>query len=398
MAEPQLPPPPSSHGGRSSQAVTGKPVFISYRRNESIVEARAIYERLERAFPGKIFIDLGTLEYGEDFAEVVAGQLEGCTVMLALIGPTWLTAKSPSGRRRLDESSDFVRIEVRAALNRHIRVIPVLLNSATIPHESELPTDIVGLTRRHAMHLDFGRFDADIESLCDVIRRQLAAPAREATDGRPSGSSVGGSDAVAAAARTTTEELSNNDGASHSRPFGWIAALALAVLAGTGGFYLLRSGNSSRTYLSPTVAPIPTSDPAAPPVKPAPQESHAKWRVYSTGRFDLQPTYPVSLDSGKVGDDLSEADLWFQDDGLKGGPFLSPQNGAQIVQTDARNVDWCEQAKFQTSPYPVSRLAPGMQFCARTRTGRPSVFVIEKLGGEGDNRTITIGYTTWDRQ
>jgi hypothetical protein len=379
--------------------VTGKPVFISYRRNESIVEARAIYERLERAFPGKIFIDLGTLEYGEDFAEVVARQLEGCRVMLALIGPTWLTAESPSGRRRIDESSDFVRIEVRAALDRQIRVIPVLLNSATIPHESQLPTDIVGLTRRHAMHLDFGRFDADIGSLCDVIRRQLAAPAREATGGRPSGSSVGGSDAAAAAVCTTTEEPSNKDGSPHKRRFGWIAALALAVLAGTGGVYLLGPGNSSRTYSSPTVAPIPRSDPAAAAVKAAPQESpSAKWRVYSTGRFDLESTYVVSLDSGKVGGDLSDADLFFQYDGIKGGPYLSPQNGAQIVQTDARNVDWCERAKFQTSPYPVSRLAPGMQFCARTKTGRPSVFMIEKLGGEGDNRTITIGYTTWDRQ
>jgi hypothetical protein len=249
--------------------VTGKPVFISYRRNESLVEARALYERLERAFPGKIFIDLGTLEYGEDFAEVVARQLEGCTVALALIGPTWLTAESTSGTRRIDESSDFVRIEVRAALDRQVRVIPVLLNSATIPQESQLPADIVGLARRHAMRLDFGRFDADIESLCDVVRRQPAAPARELPGGDHPAARLG-SDAAAAAVPTTTDGPSTNDGSSHKRRFGWLAALALVVLSGAGGVYLLGPGNSPRTYSSPTVAPIPRSAPAAAAAKGRP--------------------------------------------------------------------------------------------------------------------------------
>ena len=48
--------------------------------------------------------------------------------MLVMIGPGWLHAKDEDGQRRLDHELDFVRIELRAVLQRKIRVIPVLLN------------------------------------------------------------------------------------------------------------------------------------------------------------------------------------------------------------------------------------------------------------------------------
>jgi hypothetical protein len=37
------------------------------------------------------------------------------------------------GNRRLDDPKDFVRIEIAAALQRNIPVIPILLDGATIP-------------------------------------------------------------------------------------------------------------------------------------------------------------------------------------------------------------------------------------------------------------------------
>jgi hypothetical protein len=46
--------------------------------------------------------------------------------MLALIGSQWLTITNEKGERRLDNREDFVRVEIETALEREIRVIPIL--------------------------------------------------------------------------------------------------------------------------------------------------------------------------------------------------------------------------------------------------------------------------------
>ena len=42
-------------------------VFISYRRSETAWAARAVFERLWREFPQRVFIDLETIALGADF-------------------------------------------------------------------------------------------------------------------------------------------------------------------------------------------------------------------------------------------------------------------------------------------------------------------------------------------
>lgn len=125
-----------------------------------------------------VFIDLEGLDYGVDFVESLGRQLEGCQVLLALIGPHWLTAKDARGRRRIDDENDFVRIEVRTALDRGIRVVPVLIDGAPMPVTDELPTDLQRLVRLQALDLDFKRFDQDVGRLVSVIGKLLgkAAP------------------------------------------------------------------------------------------------------------------------------------------------------------------------------------------------------------------------------
>ena len=103
-------------------------IFISYRRQESTKDARSLYERLRAEFGhDQVFIDLEGLDYGVDFVESLDAQLQDCQVLLALVGPHWLTAQDGRGRRRLDDPNDFVLIEVRTALERGIRVVPVLV-------------------------------------------------------------------------------------------------------------------------------------------------------------------------------------------------------------------------------------------------------------------------------
>lgn len=150
--------------------------FISYRRREALVEARAVCERLARAFgEEQVFIDLKGLDYGVDFVRSLETHLHRCRVVLALIGPEWLSAADTQGRRRLDDAGDFVRIELRTALQRDIPVIPVLLGGTPMPGPDDLPDDLQALVRRQAFQLDFHRFDADMDQLVGRLRKQLAA-------------------------------------------------------------------------------------------------------------------------------------------------------------------------------------------------------------------------------
>ena len=117
-------------------------IFISYRRDDSQAWAGRLYDALRRTFgPSRVFRDIDTLEAGADYAEAIEQWLAKSDVVLVVIGPRWLTATDPNGRRRLDDPDDLTRLEVAAALRRGIRVVPVLVGGAAMPSGEELPED-----------------------------------------------------------------------------------------------------------------------------------------------------------------------------------------------------------------------------------------------------------------
>lgn len=150
-------------------------VFISYRHQDVSRDVRGIYERLRAELgPSTVFMDKEGLEPGDDFIESIDRQLARCQVLLAIIGPKWLDAKDDRGHRRLDDEEDFVRYELRTALQRNIKVIPVLLDGAAMPTASDLPDDLRPITRRQALLFHSARFSTDIIGLTESVRRILA--------------------------------------------------------------------------------------------------------------------------------------------------------------------------------------------------------------------------------
>jgi hypothetical protein len=105
---------------------------------------------------------------------VIAAAVGSCEVLLVLIGARWLTATDVNGRRHLDSPYDFVRLEIEAALARKVRIIPVLVDGAWMPHAEELPVSLAGLTRRQALELSPNRFEFDTNRLLKVLDRTLA--------------------------------------------------------------------------------------------------------------------------------------------------------------------------------------------------------------------------------
>lgn len=146
-------------------------IFISYRRDDSIATAGRIRDRLVQEYGGpRVFVDMDDIPHGRDFVEVLEKKVSECGVLLALIGPGWLDARTSDGRRRLDEDGDFVAIEIASALKRkETIVIPVLIDGARLPSAAELPEGLKPLARRNAIELRNTQFGSDAARLVRSI-------------------------------------------------------------------------------------------------------------------------------------------------------------------------------------------------------------------------------------
>jgi hypothetical protein len=148
-------------------------IFISYRRRgEGAGYAGRLADRLIREFGDEqCFRDVDDIESGTDFVEAISNAVGACQVLVVVVAPDWLNATDASGRRRLDNPQDFVRIEIAAALDRNTRVVPVLVGGALMPAPEDLPAAIEGFARRQAHELSDTRWDYDVDQLVTAIER-----------------------------------------------------------------------------------------------------------------------------------------------------------------------------------------------------------------------------------
>jgi hypothetical protein len=156
-------------------------VFISYRRGDSAGHTGRLLDSLDDRFGTEAFFrDLESLEVGGDFPAELDKALAGCSVVLVMIGPSWLTAQA-GGTRRLDQPGDFVRLEVAGALARKdVRTIPVLVGGAAMPSGDELPEGLKPLASRNAIEISDSRWDYDVGRLADALVRTAGLKDRRA--------------------------------------------------------------------------------------------------------------------------------------------------------------------------------------------------------------------------
>ncbi|MDO9597099.1 MAG: toll/interleukin-1 receptor domain-containing protein [Azoarcus sp.] len=150
-------------------------IFVSYRRQDSQSAAGRLSDHLKEHMLGvPIFRDVETIEPGMDFVEAIERALESCAVLVAVIGPRWVSVTDDAGRRRLDNTNDYTRLEIATALRRNdVRVIPVLVDGATMPAAEDLPADLEGLARRNAIELSDKRWEYDVSQLVVTLRKVL---------------------------------------------------------------------------------------------------------------------------------------------------------------------------------------------------------------------------------
>jgi hypothetical protein len=156
-------------------------IFISYRRQDSNHQAGRLYDHLSAHFgPDQLFKDVDSIELGQDFRKVLAEKVGECDVLLALVGDGWLSAASPAGQRRLDDPTDYVRIEIESALRRGIPVIPLLVGQAPVPAPESLPPSLQDLAYRHGTHIrPDPDFREDVQRLVRHLSKMTGTSARE---------------------------------------------------------------------------------------------------------------------------------------------------------------------------------------------------------------------------
>ncbi len=229
-------------------------IAISYRRQDSSPVAGRLYDRLQAEFgKGSVFMDFDSIPYGVDFREHIKQTLQRAKVVVAIIGPEWCGGKELPNRR-IDDPTDFVRLEVASALENGIPIIPVLVNNTPMPEARNLPPELEGLAFRNGLVLDTGiDFHHHADRLIAGIHR-VVDPPKEAVPPPPL-------PAVIAPPQTAT----STQKPSLALPIS-ILVLILA-LAGIAAWYFLNRGPRPTAVLQ-EMTPVPqrseTPAPSAP--------------------------------------------------------------------------------------------------------------------------------------
>jgi uncharacterized membrane protein YeaQ/YmgE (transglycosylase-associated protein family) len=156
-----------------AEASTSARIFISYRREKDEAIAGRIFDLLKDKF--NIFMDVDGIPLGIDFVTAINEAVAKCDVLVAVIGRDWLDARDEAGDRRLDNADDFNRLEISAALQRQIPVVPILVGTK-MPKADQLPPDLQGLARRQGLEVRHASFQADMDRLVRQLRSLPVGP------------------------------------------------------------------------------------------------------------------------------------------------------------------------------------------------------------------------------
>jgi hypothetical protein len=229
-------------------------IIISYRRADSAAISGRIFDRLVSHYEDDaVFMDVDKIPFGTDFREHIRKVLLEGDILLAVIGPNWL-GKSSDGTSRIKDEADPVRVEIESALRQKTRMIPVLVDGATMPSTADLPDALRDLAYLNAAPIDVGRdfrahMDRLIRSIDEVLGPERSRPAAARTGKRRSALQV---------------------------VLITIAAIVLIVLAGVAGTLLMpgsspeRPGEPGRQIAAnaPDPAPREVINPPAPRIEP----------------------------------------------------------------------------------------------------------------------------------
>ena len=234
-------------------------IFISYRRDDTLGRAGRLFDQLADHFgKDRIFRDIDTIEPGQDFVTVIENAIGSCEILVAVIGRDWLSTTAGTAQR-LHDPNDFVRVEIATALRRNIRVIPILVQRASMPKPQDLPDEIAQFSRRNAIELSDLDWHNDVAQLINLMDRFLDPP---------------------------------NGGLSLKQTALIVASIILAVILGIGIIWALKAPSGENQTANPSAAlqrEQATNAPLAADLPPPPGMVYVPGGEFMMGRTSDDP-------------------------------------------------------------------------------------------------------------
>ncbi|MDO9438769.1 toll/interleukin-1 receptor domain-containing protein [Hydrogenophaga sp.] len=214
-------------------------IFISYRRDDSAGYAGRLYDRLIPHFGAeRVFMDVEGIEPGADFVTAIEDAVGSCRVLVVIIGDEWLSTTDKAGGRRLDDPHDFIRLETVTALQRGIRVVPVLVGGALMPRAEDLPEDLKPLARRQAIEVSHKQWDATTAELIAALETILSLGASREPMPQPLVDTV-----VPEAKRSGAQQAELGQQTIEPRNWRWVGGVAAALLLLVAGGWVWLAGD-----------------------------------------------------------------------------------------------------------------------------------------------------------
>ncbi|WP_030269803.1 toll/interleukin-1 receptor domain-containing protein [Streptomyces sp. NRRL B-24484] len=164
-------------------------IFVNYRTKDEDSTATLIERDLSRRFgTDRVFRASKSIRIGQAFPQELLTAVRRSSVLLAVIGPRWFTARNADGRRALDDPEDWTRREIDEAFQSGALVVPVLVGAATRLDRHALPAGIARLA--DCQYRRFVNRDADscLRRLGDDLAEAIPHLAEaEARISRPAG-------------------------------------------------------------------------------------------------------------------------------------------------------------------------------------------------------------------
>jgi hypothetical protein len=147
-------------------------IFLSYRRTDS-PQACRVFDWLVRRFGrDAVFMDVAAIPLAVSFADSIREAITGSSIMIVLIGSGWLP--------RIREADDPVRLEIEAALENRVPILPVLIGNTVMPDPDDLPASMAALAFQNAVTVGVSHdFDTHMQALLPTVETMLGKLARQ---------------------------------------------------------------------------------------------------------------------------------------------------------------------------------------------------------------------------
>jgi pterin-4a-carbinolamine dehydratase len=148
-------------------------IFISYRRQDSSSATRWLYSAIQKTFGGdSVFVDTESIRTGANWPQTIDNALGKATILIVVIGPSWLYVTDEHRRRRIDREDDWVKNEVAYALNNKITIIPLVISKTSMPSKDALPPLLQNLVFHQAFELRDERWESDLAVFLTELDKQ----------------------------------------------------------------------------------------------------------------------------------------------------------------------------------------------------------------------------------